>query len=51
MKTTQKNTFKRIVYVVFMALLITSCEREDTEFTDSPQTETKGYYRKIGHSK
>jgi len=38
-----KNTFKQIVYVVFMALLITSCEREDTEFKDSPQTETKGY--------
>ena len=43
MKTTQKNTFKRIVYVVFMALLITSCERDDTEFTDSSQTETKGF--------
>ena len=43
MKTKLKNTFKQIVYVVFMALLITSCEREDTEFKDSPQTETKGY--------
>ena len=34
MKTTQKNTFKRIVYFVFMALLMTSCERDDKSTTE-----------------
>ena len=46
MKTTLKNTFNRIVYFVFMALLITTCERDTIEFSDSnstPQAETKGF--------